>query len=475
MERCSGILENETGPAKCWLTRIRDEKQILMVFFKIVEKTGFWYRFFRKWLQYIFSYAYYRAFHVLGKENIPPAGVPMMMVSNHQNGFIDALGILFSLPLRYKVVFLARADVFNRPSIAKILNFCKIMPIYRQRDGRENLGENSAIFDESAKLVSLGFPVTLFPEGRHQEGHYLGQVKKGFARIAFDAAERNGFPEDMWIVPVGNHYEEYFSLRSRLCISYGKPIRLSDYYGQFRENPPRAMTALAEKVQEAIGGLMLDIPDREHYALYDTLRAIVRPSILKRSGLKKSYFPDHLEADRRFAARLRQSTEEELGKVREDAGTCQDFMKRCKVGPEEIGRRFSFFALLGQGLLFLLGLPAALYGLCLTGIPAWAGHRLSDRMGRKNKMLRASIDFVLAQLIFTGVFYLIYIILYWVFFSSFPLFIVLMASWVVSRMFWMDYFRAFSAFMRRCRAFAHARALSGCRMAYEDLVAWVLK
>ena len=78
-------------------------------------------------------------------------------------------------------------------------------------------------------------------------------------------------------------------------------------------------------------------------------------------------------------------------------------------------------------------------------------------------------------LIFTGVFYLIYIILYWVFFSSFPLFIVLMASWVVSRMFWMDYFRAFSAFMRRCRAFAHARALSGCRMAYEDLVAWVLK
>ena len=117
-----------------------------MVFFKIVEKNSFWYCFFRKWLSLIFRYSYCGNFYVRGRKNVPKAGTPIMFVSNHQNGVIDALSILFAMPIRYKVVFLARADVFKKKLTARILNFCKIMPIYRQRDGRDSLSGNTAIF-----------------------------------------------------------------------------------------------------------------------------------------------------------------------------------------------------------------------------------------------------------------------------------------------------------------------------------------
>ena len=448
-----------------------------MVFFKIVEKNSFWYCFFRKWLSLIFRYSYCGNFYVRGRKNVPKAGTPIMFVSNHQNGVIDALSILFAMPIRYKVVFLARADVFKKKLTAKILNFCKIMPIYRQRDGRDNLGENAAIFDESAKLIDRGYPVALFPEGQHQEGHYLGPVKKGFARIAFEAAEHNGFPDNMWIVPIGNHYEDYFMLRPQVCLSFGEPIRLSDYYEAYRENPPRAMADLAEEVQRRIGGLMLDIPDREHYALYDSLRAVVRKPICAKLKLKNYYFPDDLEADRYFAKRLRETPEEELAAVREKAEECRQGMACLKIGAREVSGRVSPLVLLLEFVALVLTFPVMLYGLCFTGLPVWLGRRQAKKMVAriKNPMLQSSFDFVLNQLIYTGAFYLVYIVLYWCFFDSALVFILLMATWVLSRMFWIDYFHYAAHVARRCRALFHFRAVSRLRPAYEYLAAWAAR
>lgn len=441
-----------------------------MVYFKIVERKSFWYSFFRKWLGMVFSHAYYRRFYVFGKNNLPAAGTPFMMVGNHQNGLIDALAILFALPLRYKVVFLARADIFKKKTIIKILNFCKIMPVYRQRDGRDSLGENSAIFDESAKLVGMGFPVTLFPEGRHQEGHYLGQIKKGFARIAFEAAERNGFPEEMVIVPVGNHYSDYFARRARLIISFGEPIRLSRYYAEYRENPPRAMTLLAEEVQKALQNLMLDIPDPENYADYDFLREVVRPQICREQGLRPNYFPDQFKADCIFAERLGKKSN--LEEIRHKTAEYRNVLDKLHVSTQEVTNVPTLGILVLRFLLLLLGLPIALYGICFTGLPVWIGRRRSASMARaiKNPMLRTSFDFVLTQLIFTGLFYLLYIVAYWVALSFYPVsaiwawsgFFLFLASLVLTRAFWQDYLAYAKRFGQQARGFwlfSHSRLL----------------
>lgn len=442
-----------------------------MVYFKIVERTTFFYCIFRRWLASIFSYAYYRRFYVFGKKNLPKAGSSFMMVGNHQNGLIDALAILFAMPLRYKVVFLARADIFKKKLTAKILNFCKIMPVYRQRDGRDNLSENAAIFDESAKLVGMGFPVTLFPEGRHQEGHYLGQIKKGFARIAFEAAERNDFPEEMVIVPVGNHYSDYFARRARLMVRFGEPIRLSRYYAEYRENPPRAMTLLAEEVQTALQNLMLDIPDPENYADYDFLREVVRPRICREQDLNPDYFPDQFRADRIFAKRLGRQ-KDNLPEIRQKTSQYRSRLETLHLGSESVSRPATLGMLVLRFLLLLLGLPVALYGICFTGLPVWIGRSKSASIARsiKNPMLRTSFDFVLTQLIFTGLFYLLYIVAYWVALSFCPVgatwawggFFLFLASLVLTRAFWQDYLAYAKRFGQQARGFwlfSHSRLL----------------
>lgn len=447
-----------------------------MVFFKIVESRSFWYFFFRKWLTFIFRYSYYRRFYVRNLENVPRAGTPFIMVSNHQNGLIDALGILFALPLRYKVVFLARADVFKKKTAAKILNFCKIMPIYRQRDGRDNLGENQEIFDESARLLEMGFPVTLFPEGQHQEGHYLGLVKKGFARIAFDAAEKNGFPSEMMILPVGNHYSDYFASRADMCITFGEPIPLSDFYPLYRENQAKAMTLLAERVRPAIQKLMLDIPDREHYPLYDSLREVVRNAICARHGLRRRYFPDCLQADRLFADRIRQSTEEELSEIRRTASSYLSDLRKSGLSNRGVEKPLGFGGFLLYIFLLLAGFPIALYGLCFTGIPVTLGRRKSKQISIRirNRMLRGSFDFVLTQIVMQAIFYLLYIILYWIFFKSWLCFVLLLFSWVFTRMFWQDYLHFARKALLRMKASFKPELCKGLRLRLEKLQAWAV-
>lgn len=402
-----------------------------------------------------------------------------MLVSNHQNAVMDALGIDFGLPLRYKMVFLARADVFKKKFVAKILNFCKVMPIYRQRDGRENLGENQAIFDESARLIGMGFPVALFPEGKHQEGHYLGPLKKGFARIAFEAAERIGFPDNMAVIPVGNHYSDYFATRSDLCISFGKPILLKDYYGLYKENPPKALAELTEAVRPAIRNLMLDIPDVENYPVYDYLRTVVRQEICKGKGLRYGYLPHDLEADRFFADRVAESLPEPMDRIREKTIEYKKQLESCGLSTQEIERPVGPGIVFRDIALLLIGLPFALYGLCFTGLPVFIGHRKARQIVTRirNKMLQSSFDFVLTQVVLQGIFYLLYIVLYWIFLPHWGagVFFLLLASWILTRAFWQDYLHFAPKAFRRMRALFMKDRISGIRPLWKELNDWALQ
>lgn len=448
-----------------------------MVFFRIVERKPFLYYFFRGWISLIFKKAYFRRFYFLQKENLPPVGTPILMVSNHQNGLLDALGIHFSLPFAYVPVFLARADIFKKAGTAKILNFCKVMPIYRQRDGKDNLGENAAIFDEAAKLMVRGYPVGMFPEGQHQDGHFLGPIKKGFARIAFESAQRNGFPDNMVILPIGNHYSDYFACRPELCIRFGKPVPLCKYYDIYRENPPRAMTLLAEEVREAIRAQMLDIPT-EHYPTYDFLREAVRGAVCRKEGLDIRYFPHRQEADCRLMAHIAQTDPKKMEKVRAAADQYRAALQKLRLRAGDVEKPVAFLRVLADVSLLAIGFPFALYGLCFTGLPVWLGRRKARQIAMriKNPMLQASFDFAITQIIVTGLFYLIYIVLYWVFIRSWMWFLPVLASWVLTRAFWQDWLHYARRVGYRLRAFfCKKNKYKELRKLSAGLEAWVME
>ena len=85
-------------------------------------------------------YLFYRRVNVIGAKDVPDKG-PVIFAPNHQNALMDAMTILCTKDRQ--PVFVARADIFKKPLIISILNYIRILPIYRKRDGgsRKNTGQ----------------------------------------------------------------------------------------------------------------------------------------------------------------------------------------------------------------------------------------------------------------------------------------------------------------------------------------------
>ena len=108
---------------------------------KYKGKPDIGYKLLKAYIGFYHNHIYYRKVFWVDTENIP-VGVPLMVVSDHQNGLNDPLGVIFSASKRRKdrkVRFIARADVFL-PAVKNVLSWLGILPAYRN----EYQGEGSA-------------------------------------------------------------------------------------------------------------------------------------------------------------------------------------------------------------------------------------------------------------------------------------------------------------------------------------------
>ena len=382
------------------------KRKDFMVYFNLVEKRSIYYRFWRRWLGRFFTAVYYRRFVVKGVEYLPPVGTPHLIVGNHQNGLLDALCVLFGLPERHTPIFLARADIFKKPAVAKILCFLKILPVYRQRDGKDQLEKNDQIFDFAARMAGEGFSVTLFPEGHHQEGHYLGQFKKGFARIAFAAAERKHFPPDMVVVPAANYYKRHRGLRTEAMLVFGPPVPLSDYYDIYKENPVRAMVLLAQELENRVRDMMLDTPNVAQYAAMDAWRELARKP--EERGVEAQ-----LAADKAWAEKVRQMPQEEVEKKGAAAVSLLSRLRAKGFTPAEWPTALKPKEWASKLLCALIYAPMALCGFLLAVVPLGVSRHYAEKFSKaaKTDMLYSTFHFVLDFLL-SVVLYLLLAIVY---------------------------------------------------------------
>lgn len=412
---------------------------------------------------------FYKRLYVKGLDNIPMDGRPMIIVSNHQNGLMDALGILASLPFKLHSIFLARADIFKKEKIAKILRWLRIMPVFRQRDGLENLEENTAIFDKSAQLIMAGYPVCLFPEAQHQEGHFLGSIKKGFARIAFDAAEKNNFPPDMVILPTANHYEDYFAIRKDLLMTYGKPIPLAKYYDLYRENPPMARQQLAMDVKAVFQQLMLDIDIPAHYETIDFLREAVRPEMAEKLNIDNSYFPNRLLTDQTLVKEIhRLEKEQKADSLFEQTEKYKKELKKNKLNNRDVRCKPSAKDLFLSALLYIVSLPISLYGAIFTYFPLKKSEEFVSKKVNaiRNKMLFASFFFVLTSIVVFPILFFICSVIVWIIAGSLMTAIIFWISLAVAKCFFLEHREWGKALSEKWRAYRFSK---NNPKAYEEL------
>jgi 1-acyl-sn-glycerol-3-phosphate acyltransferase len=176
----------------------------------------------RAWARLILRF-FSRKITFVNPESLPGSG-PILLASNHPNSFLDAIYICCALDR--PVWSLARGDAFGKPWVKKILNAFCMMPIYRLSEGKENLGKNDVTFEACKTIFKTGGQVLIFAEGLCTNQSQLLVLKKGTARLSFDAWE--SIPE-LQVVPIGLSYDDYRRFGKSLRIEIGEAISLEDF------------------------------------------------------------------------------------------------------------------------------------------------------------------------------------------------------------------------------------------------------
>tara|TARA_Y100000589_G_scaffold150354_2_gene143479 strand:+ start:3007 stop:4089 length:1083 start_codon:yes stop_codon:yes gene_type:complete len=192
-----------------------------------------------------------------GLENVPQ-DKPVIFAVNHQNAFLD--GILVALKLRRPVFFLTRSDVFKGRWIVKFFKLLNLVPIFRRQDGTGDITiKNRETFKYCIRELEKRRPVLIFPEGESEPVHHLFDLKKGIARLAFEAEEKNNFKLGLHIVPVVINYENHFVAGKKVFVNYLKPILISEYKNLYYENQFRSMTVFLKNLQHEMRENMIHI------------------------------------------------------------------------------------------------------------------------------------------------------------------------------------------------------------------------
>ncbi|MBI5219981.1 MAG: 1-acyl-sn-glycerol-3-phosphate acyltransferase [Bacteroidia bacterium] len=313
---------------------------------------------------------FYRKYIIRGKENVP-RNTPLIFTPNHQCAAVDAFGLVTGVPF-HQILFLSRADVFNKPVVSRILQFIKILPIYRDRDGAEALEKNKEIFDIAIETLALKKAVCTFPEARHNNSRFLLPLKKGIPRIAFTAEERNNFRLGVNIVPVGIYYDNYTDSGSIFQLIFGKPISVSGYIPLYKENPAKAFVALKNDMEAAIKFLMIDIQNREFNDMYENLRYIYNKNMKQKLGLIRDTQLNKFTADKKIIEILDKTFKENRAEF--DILACKTSqyfqnLDTLKITDAIAEKSHGLFFILLKSLGLLLWLPVFIYSYLNNILP----------------------------------------------------------------------------------------------------------
>ena len=330
---------------------------------KKIQDPNFWYSFLLPYVNWHTRMSY-RRFEVHGKENIPRDGALVFGV-NHSNTLMDALVLLAADNVRK--VFIARGDIFKNPIVAKILNFFRILPIFRMRNGAAAVRQNDDSLDKAVDVIHDHVDLYLFPEGTHRTKHSLMRMGKGLFHIAVDANKQFGDKSPVYIIPTAIEYGDYFRFRSTALINFGKPINVTDYFKHTtEENEAANINILKDQLSTEISKLFTFIPDDEDY---DAIWEIVKMKNEKRAGgLYKKMLRNRATVDK--VLKLKEEQPEEAKNLFERVMTFAQERKRQKISVTSTAKKYPLLNSLWKLALLLVGLPYFLASAAVQ-LPTW--------------------------------------------------------------------------------------------------------
>ena len=398
------------------------------------------YAFLRYYVDLVLKLSY-RNIRYVNRERIPQDGA-VIYAPNHTNALMDALVIL-AMDRKAKV-FVARADIFKKPLLAKIFSFMKIMPIMRLRDGVDEVKKNYETIEKSVDVLRDKVPFCIFPEGQHQAKYSSLPLSKGIFRIAFQAQEL--MPDmPLYIVPVGMRYGSFFRFRSTVRVQIGEPINVQAFINSHSEKTPQEqMNILRDILAEHMKSSILYIPNDEDYdATYEICGAAVKRQVLGYGrnpfGRKFNRLDAHFEANKQIVERILEMKENEpekaaqLLKLGKEAYEIRK-SKRISIASVSVKRPILSRILKTLFLIIALPycLPAALLTLPIKALCALVFTKLKDYAFRNS--VRFLLNLVLWPLLMIFYAIIAYVLLPWQ--VALPLTLALLPAPIVAHETW---------------------------------------
>ena len=152
---------------------------------------------------------------------------PLLIVANHPDSFFDALVIAANT--KYPLSFLARGDVFTKPWHNFLLRALNMMPVYRQREGKEHLYKNQNSFDASVDVLKQGGILLIFIEGTCLNKNAIQPFKKGAARILQQAVAAGVTPA---VLPAVITYNGFKHFGKKICLMLGSTVQATQFFNK---------------------------------------------------------------------------------------------------------------------------------------------------------------------------------------------------------------------------------------------------
>jgi len=337
---------------------------------------------------------FYREFKVTGKEKIPK-NHPLILTPNHQNAFMDALIMIKVFGAWNQISYLVRASIFGTKLGDYFLHGFNMLPVYREVDGKENLGKNEEIFENCIYILENKRILLLFPEGTHHIKKQKLPLKKGFTRIGLSAEERNNFNLDIVIIPIGVYYNRLSEYGGRVLINIGEPIYLKDYKEIYQENPNKVHNLIKSKMEPELSDLMIDIKNSHYYECINFCREVDA----NEKGIKK------IEADFINSKTLIQKLDSLIATDEEKAIKLKSLTESFKLVLKKNKFRDILFSKsykepnLLEKLFFILLTPVGIYGWINNYLPFKIPQKIADTK-IKDEGFKSSIKLAAAMFLF---------------------------------------------------------------------------
>ena len=289
---------------------------------------------------------------------------PVIFVGNHPNGLVDP-GMVFASTRRH-VTFLAKAPLFKLPVLGWMLKGMDALPVFRKQDDPGQMTKNEGTLTASIQALVKGRAITMFPEGKSHSEPQLAELKTGCARIALEALRQGA---KVQIVPIGLNYLQKDLFRSRARVDVGAPLDPSIFLPSEGEAPHEAAKRLTAAIADALRAVTLNLERWEDLPLLETAEALYALKVGDRARDS-----ERLRAFARGMQLLRAEQPERFERLKYEVLSFQKRLSMVSAKARELTYVYrpatvAFFVL--RNLLWLLGLPVALFGGCVFFIPYW--------------------------------------------------------------------------------------------------------